>query len=179
MGLADIVLMLLVGTFEEVIGITLVVAGYCLTASDIDEQVHVVTGGVALQLFQPLGGRQGYFEGSFIVASHAEQVGQTTGSLCVGVEVFFVCGVTGGFEGCLPVELRQTVLLHPVAGIAFPVVGFRLRQTSLPFQTVGKCQQPVEVSCLVGRLYHAPRLGTLFLTRPTAACRSQHCSHDD
>ena len=179
MAVADVFLMFLIGTFKTVFCIIATIVGNSLTTTNVDEQVHVVAGGVTLQFFQPLCCRNGYLERTLIVAFHTEQICQSASGLSVDVEVFFGGGIANGFECSVPIELCHARLFHPVAGIAFPVVRLCLSQTSCFLKTVCEYYQPVEVSCFVDRFNHALSLGALFLTRSIGACRCQYDGHDD
>ena len=179
MVLLYVLLMFLECTVKTVTGIAFCLAGSRLTAADIYQQVHVVAGGVALQFLESFCCRLTYLQCPLVVASHAEQVSHSRGCHGVYLQVFGFGGALTGLECCLPVELGHAVHLQPVAGIASPVVCLSLRQTAVLLQTVGQCQQLVVVSLLVGRLYSALCVLTLFLGGTAATGCHQHRRHDE
>ena len=136
--LLDILQMLVVGTLETVVSRITRLSETSLTTADIDQQVHVVAGGVALQLLEF--GRCGYgaLQSSLVVATHGQEVGQSAGTLRKGIHIGILALLRSCLQRSLPIELGHTLLVQSVTGIAQPVVSLLSRQLTRLLQTV--CQ---------------------------------------
>ena len=152
-----------------------------LTTSDIDQQVHVVAGGVAFQLLQLGYRRNGSLQGSLVVATYRLQIRQSAGALRVGIHIGFLAILAGSFERGFPVELRHTLLVQSVTGITQPVESLFSRQHFCFLQTVGQLHQPLIVFSFLGTFQKfLCCYALLFLIPvPTSHCEQEHDHHHE
>ena len=167
--LLHVVEMLLVGSVEAVGRGIARGAETCLTATDIDEQVDVVAGGVAMLLLQLTHDRCGELQTVLVIAPERHEVCQMTGGLGEDLRI----AGAGFLNSGIVVELCHTMTVGPVAGVAKPVVGLRGCQAATVLQTVGQNHQPLIVFRLTGSLdlLHGPV--ALLLIRLAAARGSE------
>ena len=145
--LLNILQMLLIGTVKTIGCLVTYITDTRLAATDIDEQVHIVARRVTLQGFQLFSCRLCHLQRTFKIMTHHEQVGQTAGSLGIGVIVFFRCS---RIQRGSPVEFCHTELSCPVTGISTPVVGLCRREFTPGLQTVGQSDKTMIVPRPIG-----------------------------
>ena len=136
--LLDVLQMFLVGTLETVVSRITSLSETCLATADIDQQVHVVAGGVALQLLDLGRCWYGDLQATLVVATNGQEVRQSAGTLRKGVHIGRLAFFRSSLQRSLPIELGHTLLVQSVTGIAQPVVSLLSRQLTRLLQTVGQ-----------------------------------------
>ena len=170
MALLDIGEVLFVGLVETIGGVVVCLSDTHLATADIDQEVHVGTGGVAFELLQTFNSGDGALKGILVLATYGEQIGQSGGRASVDIHILRIFGVGGSLQGGLPIEFGHTLLVHPVAGIASPVVGFGGREAAVALKTVGQRHQLGIVLIMLGCLQGLVGYLSLFFTTTAIAC---------
>ena len=165
----------MVGTLEAIACRIACLSETCLATADIDQQVHVIAGSVALQLLLLEGSRNGSLQDALVVATHRQQICQTAGALGVGFHIGILAILLCSLERGFPVELCHALLVQSVTGIAQPVEGLFSRQHFRLLQTVGQLHQPLIVICLLGTLQKFLCCYALLFLIPVPAC---HCEQE-
>ena len=152
---ADIVDVGAIGFFETVIGLVLVQSETALSTTDVYEHIVVFGSGVLPQAFEPFGSWYGHFECGLIFGPCAQKARQPVGNAGIDSDVFFVGRVLDNCDTYLPVELGHSFLHHPVVGVAEPVAGLALGETSERFKAVHKFYDAWVVLGQIGLVDHS------------------------